>query len=172
MTIVLGLCGKVLVVEVVTGVASVRSCWKLPLCPTEPIPAGSKTDPPPAKAISDSGSTSGRTYLRRKKSCWDRQKWQPERRVRTCKRNSPADPQVSAEGGGGGAPGTGAEIPLQPVGKTMVRQAVPLQPREVHGGADLHLQPGEDPTPDQMGSRRRLGPRGKPTLEQVFWQDL
>ena len=76
------------------------------------------------------------------------QKLQLERRVRTCESNSPADPQVSAEGGGGDAPGAGAEIPLQPVGKTMVRQAVPLQSREVHGGADLHLQPGEDPTPE------------------------
>ena len=69
--------------------------------------------------------------------------------MRRCERTSPADPQVSAEGGGGGAPGTRAEIPLQPVGKTMVRQAVPLQPREVHGGEDLHLQPGEDPTLEQ-----------------------
>ena len=83
----------------------------------------------------------------------------------------------------------GAEIPLQPVGKTMVRQAVPLQPMEVHSGADLHLQPREDPTLEQVDARRRLGPRGKPcwsrllagpvapwreepTLEQVFWQDL
>jgi len=28
--------------------------------------------------------------------------------------------------------------------KTMVRQALPLQPIEVHGGADIHLQPMED----------------------------
>ena len=57
----------------VTGVASVRSCWKLPLYLTEPIPAGSKTDPLTAKAepISNSGSASVITYLRRKKSCWD-----------------------------------------------------------------------------------------------------
>jgi len=50
-----------------TGVASVRSCQKLPPCPTEPTPAGSKTDFPLAKAepISDGGSTSGITYLRR-----------------------------------------------------------------------------------------------------------
>ncbi|GAB0185878.1 AN1-type zinc finger protein 5-like [Grus japonensis] len=34
--------------------------------------------------------------------------------------------------------------------KTMVRQAVPLQPMEVHGGADIHLQPMEDPTPEQV----------------------
>ncbi|KAK4829739.1 hypothetical protein QYF61_006448 [Mycteria americana] len=33
-----------------TGVASVRSCWKLPLCPIEPMPASSKTDLPLAKA--------------------------------------------------------------------------------------------------------------------------
>ena len=46
---------------------------------------------------------------------------------------------------------------LQPlVGKTTVRQAVPLKPTEVHGGADLHLQPREEPTPEQVGSQRRL----------------
>jgi len=49
----------------------------------------------------------------------------------------------SAQGGAGGAPGSGAEVPLQPMEKTMVRQAVPLQPMEVHGGADIHLQPME-----------------------------
>ncbi|KAK4806783.1 hypothetical protein QYF61_005579 [Mycteria americana] len=37
-----------------------------------------------------------------------------------------------------------------PVVKTMVRQAVPLQPMEVHGGADIHLQLVEDPTPEQV----------------------
>ena len=46
-----------------------RSCQKLPPCPTEPMPAGSETDPPLAKAepISNSGSASGIRYLRRKK---------------------------------------------------------------------------------------------------------
>ncbi|GAB0189090.1 AN1-type zinc finger protein 5-like [Grus japonensis] len=34
--------------------------------------------------------------------------------------------------------------------KTMVSQAVPLQPMEVDGGADIHLQPMEDPTLEQM----------------------
>ncbi|KAK4806905.1 hypothetical protein QYF61_012626 [Mycteria americana] len=37
-----------------------------------------------------------------------------------------------------------------PVEKTMVRQVVPLQPMEVHGGADIHLQPVEDSTPEQV----------------------
>ncbi|GAB0205975.1 hypothetical protein GRJ2_003063100 [Grus japonensis] len=32
----------------------------------------------------------------------------------------------------------------------MVRQAVPLQPMEVHGGADIHLQLVEDPTLEQV----------------------
>ncbi len=43
-----------------------------------------------------------------------------------------------------------AKIPLQPVVTTMVEQVVPLQPMEVHGGAEIHLQPVEDPTPEQV----------------------
>ena len=46
--------------------ASVRSCQKLPLCLTEPMPTGSKTDPPLAKAKPI--STSVITYLKRKKT--------------------------------------------------------------------------------------------------------
>ena len=41
-----------------------------------------------------------------------------------------SDTKDCAEGGGGGAPGAGTEIPLQPVLKTMVKQAVCLQPME------------------------------------------
>jgi len=54
------------------GVASVRSCKKLPPCLIKPLLAGSKTDLPLAKAkpISNGGSTSAITYLRRgKKPC-------------------------------------------------------------------------------------------------------
>ncbi|GAB0188514.1 acid sphingomyelinase-like phosphodiesterase 3b [Grus japonensis] len=94
------------------------------------MPAGSKVDPPLAKAepISDGGSASGIKELRRgKKLLWQ---LQPERGVRICERNSSADTKVSAEGGAGGAPGARAEIPLQPVEKTMMSQAVPLQPME------------------------------------------
>jgi len=69
--------------------------------------------------------------------------------MRICERSSPADAKVS-EGEGGGAPGARAAIPLQPVMKTTVRQAVPLQPMEVRGGADIHLHPLEDPTPEQV----------------------
>jgi len=45
-----------------------------------------------------------------------------------CERNNSADTKVSEEGGAADAPGTGAEIPLQPVEKIKVRQAVPLHP--------------------------------------------
>ncbi|GAB0183221.1 hypothetical protein GRJ2_000787400 [Grus japonensis] len=71
--------------------------------------------------------------------------------VTICERNNSADTKVSEEGGGQGGPGTRAEIPLQePIERTLVRQAVPLQPMEVHGGADIHLQPMEDPTLEQV----------------------
>ncbi|GAB0204015.1 AN1-type zinc finger protein 5-like [Grus japonensis] len=101
---------------------------------------------------------------------------------------SDGDTKVSEEGGGGGVPGAGAEIPLQPVEKTMVRQAVPMQPMEVDGGADIHLQPVEDPMSEQVDAPeggcdpvaleqapgRTSGPteREEPMLEQVCWQDL
>lgn len=63
--------------------------------------------------------------------------------MRICERDSPADTKVS-KGGQGGVPGVGAEIPLQPVVKTMASQAVLLQPMEVNSVADTHLQPVED----------------------------
>ncbi|KAK4818645.1 hypothetical protein QYF61_016616 [Mycteria americana] len=65
-----------------------------------------------------------------------------ERGVRICERNNSADTKVSEEGGEGGAPRVTAEIPLQPM--------------EVHSGADIHLQPVEDPMPEQVDVQRRL----------------
>jgi len=50
----------------------VRICEKLPSYLIKPVPASSETDPPLAKAkpVSDGGSTSVITYLRRgKKTC-------------------------------------------------------------------------------------------------------
>ena len=54
--------------------ASVRSCEKLPPCLIKPVPAGSETDPPLAKAkpTSEGGSASVITYLsrgRKKTNC-------------------------------------------------------------------------------------------------------
>jgi len=47
--------------------------------------------------------------------------------VRICERNNSADNKVREEGGRRGAPGARAVIPLQPLEKTVVRQAVPLK---------------------------------------------
>lgn len=55
-----------------------------------------------------------------------------------------------------------AEIFLQLVMKTMVRQIVSI---EVHGGAEIHLQPMEDPMLEQVDAQRRLCPCGKPALK-------
>jgi len=47
-------------------------CVKLPPCLIKPVPASSKTDPPLAKAkpVSDGGSASVITYLRRGRKKW------------------------------------------------------------------------------------------------------
>jgi len=123
-------------------VASVRSCKKLPPCLIKPTPACIKTDLPLAKAkpISNGGSASVITYLRTGKKNSDVRQ-QLAREMRRCERNNSADTKVSEEGGwGGGDQNVGAEtLPLKLMLKTMVRQVVPLQSMEVHGGADLHL---------------------------------
>jgi len=112
------------------------------------------------------------------------------RQVKLCERNNSANTTVSEEGGAGGAPGVGAEIPLQPMEKTTVRQAVPMQPMDVHRGTDTHLQPVENPMLEQVNvpeagcepvgsphwNRLLAGPVDlwgeEPTLEQVCWQGL
>jgi len=68
-----------------------------------------------------------------------------------CKRDSPAETKDREEGGGGGAPDAGADIPLQPM--------------EVHGGAGLHLQPMEDPRAG--GCLKEAAACVEPTPEQV-----
>ncbi|PKU46689.1 hypothetical protein llap_3006 [Limosa lapponica baueri] len=40
--------------------------------------------------------------------------------------------------------------------KSMVKQTVHLQPMEVNSGADIHLQPMEDLTPEKVDAQRRL----------------
>jgi len=86
-------------------------------------------------------------YLRRgKKRCTATSR----KGVRICEINSPGDTTVSEEGEEACVPGTGANLPLQPVEKSMVRQAAPLLLMEVYTGADIHLQPMEDPTPEQV----------------------
>lgn len=55
-----------------------------------------------------------------------------------------------------GAPGAGAEMPLQPVVQAMVKLAVPLKPMKGHDTAEIHLQPLEDSIPEQVDARRRV----------------
>jgi len=81
-------------------------------------------------------------------------------------------------------------FPCSPWRRSWVRQAVPLQPMEVHAGADLYLQLLEDPLLEQVDapeggcdlveslcwSSLLAGPvdpwREEPMLEQVCWQGL
>ncbi|GAB0208347.1 hypothetical protein GRJ2_003300400 [Grus japonensis] len=78
------------------------------------------------------------------------------------------DTKVSEAGRRGGAPGTTAEIPLQPM-ETMLRQAVPLQPMEVNGGADIHLQPVEDPMLEQVEAPEEgCDPVGSPCWSRLL----
>jgi len=66
----------------------------------------------------------------------------------------------------GAAPGTEAEVPLQPTEQTTARQAVPAA-METHGGADPRSQPRKDPTAEQRdmtrwGARAGAGPPQEP----------
>ncbi|KAJ7400805.1 protein pxr1-like [Pitangus sulphuratus] len=90
-------------------------------------------------------------------------------RMRICERNHSADTKVSGEGGGGGggAPGTRPEIPLQSVVKTMVEQAVLLQPMEGNGSAEIHLQPMEE-THARVELKGGCEPLGSPCWTRVL----
>ncbi|RMC09663.1 hypothetical protein DUI87_13449 [Hirundo rustica rustica] len=152
------------------------------------MPASFRRDPLMAKAkpISDGSTTSGITYLSREKKPVQQQ-LHPERGVRLCERNNSADVKVSGEGGERGASGARAEIPLQPMVQDHGEAAVSLQPWEVNGGAEIHLQLVEE---THTGAGRCLKEsvslceacagagslqdlwREEPTLEHICWQDL
>lgn len=66
---------------------------------------------------------------------------------------TPAGIKVSAEGGGGHDPHTGAEIPLQP-GEDHGEAAVTLETTKVHRAAEIHLQPLEDATKELVDAQR------------------
>lgn len=87
-----------------------KRCQKLPPCLTEPLTAISKKDLPLAKAeiISDGGSASAITYLRKgKKHCAN------VVGENVCERNNCSGTKGSEEGGERGVPSTRAQIPLQ-----------------------------------------------------------
>ena len=75
---------------------------------------------------------------------------------------------VKKEGGGGSRDARAGSLHLQLVLETMVRQLVPLQSMEVHGGADIHLQPMEGtPCWSRWMPEGSCDPMGSPTLEQA-----
>lgn len=117
--------------------------------PKEPISAISKSGLPLAKTepISNHGSMSRIKNVGQKVLL----QLQLEREVRICDSNNSAHNKVSGEGRGGG---TGAEIPLQLVVKTMGRQAV-CKLTEIHVGMEIHLQAVKDLTPKQVDAQRR-----------------
>ena len=134
--IILGLCGNVLVVG---GGYRGGFCEKLP--EASPISDGANASRLQVRPTAGQGQAHHLwdKIVRMGEKVAAQQQLQRDREVRRYESNNSADTQVGAEGGGGGAPGARAEVPLQPMEQTMVRQAVPLQPREVHSGADLHL---------------------------------
>ncbi|GAB0178723.1 AN1-type zinc finger protein 5-like [Grus japonensis] len=57
--------------------------------------------------------------------------------------------------------------------KTIVKQTVPLQPMEGDGGAEIPLQPMEDPTPEQVEAPEGgCDPMGSPPWSRSSWQDM
>ncbi|GAB0188848.1 AN1-type zinc finger protein 5-like [Grus japonensis] len=129
------------------------------------MPAGSKTDPPLAKAkpISHGGSASGIMYLRRgEKNCARPTAAEREEQeyVRETTLQTPRSVQKEGQ--------EVLQVPEQRFPCSLVRQAVPLQPTEVHGGADIHLQPMEDPMLEQVDA---LEGRYDP-MKSLHWNRL
>lgn len=75
--------------------------------------------------------------------------------------------QGSEEGGQGSDTGTRAQIPPQPMEKTMMRQTIPLEPMEVHVEQVSTLQATRDPFLEQVDVLKKAAVHDKPTLKQA-----
>jgi len=144
-------------VEGATGVDSVRRCQKLPLHPPDPEPASSEMDLLLAKAepVSNSGSASVITQLRRGKTCVTAF----AARERS---ENPQDAEVSEEGERGGAPDHGADqgeagCPCSSGGPRWSRS-----PAAARGGPQARAE----------GYLKEAVTLWGPVLERVCWQDL
>lgn len=107
--------------EGATGTTPLRNCQKLPCVQQSQCQLVPKwiCHLAKAKPVSNSGSASGIMRVKRKKikKLLHRNKLQPEKGgVGLCDRSNYTDFKVSVGGGGRGAPGAGADIPLQPGG--------------------------------------------------------
>ena len=84
-------------------------------------------------------------------------------------RNNPADTKVSEEGEGGGGPGTGADIPQQPMMKQVVTEAC----GEHHIGADTYTAARGGPHAGSSGyALKEAAAHGQPLLELFFLEGL
>ena len=70
--------------------------------------------------------------------------------MRIRERNNSAGTEDSKEGGGDEVLQVHVWLMTQVVPDELVMQLVPLQPMEVKGGADIHLQPMEKAMPQQV----------------------
>ena len=52
-----------------------------------------------------------------------------------------------------------------------MRQAVPLQPMEINAGPDIHLQPMQDPMPEQEGCPKEAVTLWEACAGAGSWQD-
>jgi len=135
-----------------TGVASVRSCKKLPPCLIKTVSASSKTDPPlpKAKPISNNGSASVITCLRRGRKIIV-VRLQLGRGARLRERNNSADTKVSEEGWRTCSRCWSRESSLANHDEDHGEAGFPPA---AHGGPHCsRYQPvahGRDPTPEQM----------------------
>ncbi|KAJ7423139.1 hypothetical protein WISP_34823 [Willisornis vidua] len=101
-----------------------------------------------AEPICGRGRTFWDNIFKKGKSCYAKT---TRREMRIHEKNRLAA-KTSEKGEREGTPGTGAEIPLQPLEKTMVRQAVPPQSMEICGRADIRQQPMEEPRLEQKNA--------------------
>jgi len=92
-----------------------------------------------------------------------------EERKNQSVRNSPADTEVRGEGGRGGAPGSGAELPLQLLeGGHGDADCSPAAHGEDHAGADIHTAAcGGHHTRAGGCALKEAAAHGEPALEQV-----
>ncbi|KAJ7408382.1 hypothetical protein WISP_121264 [Willisornis vidua] len=137
------------------------------------MPAGSMVDPQltKAKPINNGGDTSRITDLSQEKSRGTTATAAKKRGVRIPERDNSADTKVSEVGRRKGASGARVDCPAAH-GEDHAKTGSPPAAMEVYSGEDIHLQPMEGPTPEPVKPKRGLPPHGKPTLEQICWQDL
>lgn len=119
------------------GLASMRRCQRFPPCLMEPMAASSKT------CCRPTGTVVLPLRQQIKQGGKKHAQWQPDSGyVKQSSRIRSVEEEVLQ---------VPEQIPLQPVVRAVMSQAVPLQPMKVHGRTGIHLQPMEDPMREPKG---------------------